>query len=301
MLVSIIITTRNSSSYIEKTLNAIVSQTYNNLEVIIVDDASTDVVALQKIVSKYTSSLSINLSLGKDKTNASCSRNLGMKQARGDIICFLDADDIWKENKIAVVVDTITPYGEEPVLIFHQSLRGTYDEVKVGYGNTVPTKGPTGSNIIDYLLDEQGVIQTSTISINKECARKVFFDESLPRHQDIQFCIDAYKKNVTFCFVEQILSFWIILDRTINAHTKGASIEFCLDWLYKNRNILSENNRVNYVADVLIFIAIKQRRFLYIIPTSFSLLGWKAILAWVRFLKKVTRKIIIRSKLIFLR
>ncbi|HGY5075435.1 TPA: glycosyltransferase family 2 protein [Citrobacter gillenii] len=295
MLVSIIITTRNSSSYIHKALDAIVSQTYKNYEVLVIDDASDDLIELEYIIKKYSHFFSIRIISQHKKTNASVARNIGIKNAKGDAVFFLDADDVWCDKKIETILSVIGNYRNEPIIIFHQSLRGTYSDIESGHAKVVPESGPTNTNIIDYLLNDNGVIQTSTISINKESAKILIFDESLPRHQDVQFCFDAYQKGVKFIFIEKVLSHWIILDRTVNAHVKGANVDFCLDWINKNRALLSEQNVINYLSNVLFYIAIKERRLLNAIPISFSLLGWKSLIAWnvffVTFVKKALNKL----------
>ncbi|EPS5536018.1 glycosyltransferase family 2 protein [Enterobacter hormaechei] len=283
MLVSIIITTRNSSSYIEKTLEAIVSQTYKSYEVLVIDDASDDLIELEKKIGNYINKITIKLIRLRTKSNASVTRNIGIKNSVGEIICFLDADDIWCENKLQVVSATFEKVGKEPLIAFHKSLRGTYNDIENGKAKIVPKTGPSNNNIIDYLLNEHGVIQTSTISINKNAAKMLTFDESLPRHQDVQFCFDAYKKEVSFVFIDQILSHWIILDRALNAHTKGATVDFCEKWLNKNRTLLSEENIINYLSNVVFLIAIKEKNIFRTIPISISLLGWKTVIAWKKF------------------
>ena len=296
MLVSIIITTRNSSSYIEKSLDAVLSQTYKSYEVLVIDDASNDLIELERVIEKYSEYISIRIIKQHIKTNASVTRNIGIKNAVGEIICFLDADDIWCENKIKVVSEVFENCGNESMIVFHQSLRGTYSDIHDGKGKTVPEKGPINNNIVDYLLNEHGVIQTSTISINRKAAEILTFDESLPRHQDVQFCFDAYKKKVPFIFIEQILSHWIILDRALNAHTKGANVDFCLSWIAKNQSILSKKNIVNYLSNVLFLIAIKERSFLRTIPISISLLGWTSLIAWKQFFVFVCSRVLKKIK-----
>ncbi|CTS18983.1 glycosyltransferase family 2 protein [Escherichia coli] len=283
MLISIIITTRNSSSYIKKTLDAIVSQTFQSYEVLVIDDASDDISELTKIIENYSAIITIRVIKQSTKTNASVTRNIGIKNSIGEIICFLDADDIWRENKLEVVAKVFDDFKNESTIVFHQSLRGTLNDINAGKGKIVPETGPATNNIVDYLMNEHGVIQTSTISINRKSAEILVFDESLPRHQDIQFCFDAYKNKVNFIFVEQILSNWIILDRASNAHTKGANVDFCLGWINKNRSVLTDKNIVNYLSNVLFLIAIKEKAFFRTIPISVALLGCNSLIAWRKF------------------
>ena len=295
MLISVIVTTCNSSAYISKALNGLVNQTYKNFEVIIVDDASEDIQELYNVIGDYNKSLQIKIYGEKIKSNASNTRNIGIKHALGDIICFHDADDIWFKEKL----DTVNEFFEgndvnEPILMFHSCIRGSYSSIDKKKYTIVPEKKLIGKNVIDYLFNEGGVIQTSTISINKSAASILNFDNSLIRHQDIQFCIDAYIKNVSFKFLDVPLSYWVILNENITAVTKGADIEFCKTWLKKNHNILSVENKKNYCANTLCLIGIKQGRYLETFRAIYSITDIHTILYCMFKLTQYAVKKIIR-------
>ncbi|WP_299883717.1 glycosyltransferase family 2 protein [uncultured Lacinutrix sp.] len=98
-LVSIITPLYNSESFITETISSILNQTYKNWELILVDDCSIDktVELIQELVLKHK-----NIKLLKNKSNsgAAVSRNNGINIAKGDFIAFLDADDLWKPQKL---------------------------------------------------------------------------------------------------------------------------------------------------------------------------------------------------------
>lgn len=96
-LVSIIIPMFNAQQYIEDAIESIQNQTYTQWEVIIVDDASTDdsVEVVKRIEDKR-----IRLIQLEKNTGAAYSRNIGINHANGRYIAFLDADDLWKEDKL---------------------------------------------------------------------------------------------------------------------------------------------------------------------------------------------------------
>lgn len=94
-LVSVIIPVFNSEKYIEESIESVLGQTYKNIELICIDDGSTD------------NSLSILESFGdkivlikSSNCGASEARNKGISLAEGEYIAFLDADDVWEINKI---------------------------------------------------------------------------------------------------------------------------------------------------------------------------------------------------------
>lgn len=94
--VSIIIPIFNSFNYIEHTLNSVKNQTYENLEIIIVDDGSTD--GSSKIVRSFKDTRIIYIQ--QDNKGAANARNRGLKKATGDYIQYLDSDDILHPRKI---------------------------------------------------------------------------------------------------------------------------------------------------------------------------------------------------------
>lgn len=99
-LVSIIIPVYNASHFLEETINSIQEQTYSNWEAIFIDDCSSD--NSYSLIKKYQKE-DKRIKLIKNKTNsgAAISRNNGISKAKGDYLCFLDADDKWHPKKIA--------------------------------------------------------------------------------------------------------------------------------------------------------------------------------------------------------
>ena len=103
-LVSIITPTFNSQEFLEQTINSILDQSYKNWELILVDDASSD--NTLQIINEYISHYN-NIILLQNKSNqgAGVSRNKGILAAKGDYIAFLDADDLWKPNKLELQIN----------------------------------------------------------------------------------------------------------------------------------------------------------------------------------------------------
>ncbi|SNS23848.1 Glycosyltransferase involved in cell wall bisynthesis [Belliella buryatensis] len=98
-LVSIIIPVYNKAAYINETLESALKQTYSNIELVLVNDGSTDgsLDILKKYAEKFPSK--INLIDSKNK-GVSAATNLGIQEAKGDYIQFLDADDLLSPEKI---------------------------------------------------------------------------------------------------------------------------------------------------------------------------------------------------------
>lgn len=98
-LVSIITPIYNGENYIEECINSVLNQSYKDIEMIIVDDGSTD--DSEIIISKYTNKFSfIKYIKCYENKGVWAARNIGIENAKGRFISFLDADDLYKKNKI---------------------------------------------------------------------------------------------------------------------------------------------------------------------------------------------------------
>jgi teichuronic acid biosynthesis glycosyltransferase TuaG len=107
-LVSVIITNYNGEKYVKKAITSVKNQTYNNIELIIVDDASTD--GSQAIIKELCSSNDLII-FNKNNTGLPAkSRNFGLKKVSGKYVCFLDSDDYWKPDKITKQLTIIKKY-----------------------------------------------------------------------------------------------------------------------------------------------------------------------------------------------
>ncbi len=97
-LVSIITPSYNTAEYIAETIKSVQSQTYENWEMIIVDDCSTD--NTDEVVKAYLSDPRIKYLKNEKNSGAAVSRNYAIREAKGKWIAFLDSDDIWLPKKL---------------------------------------------------------------------------------------------------------------------------------------------------------------------------------------------------------
>lgn len=100
--VSVIVPTYNSAHYLPDCMDSLLSQTFKDFEVIVIDDASTD--NTERVISKYTNSFSNRLKYIKLDNNVGRGevRNYGIIEAQGEYIAFLDADDVYLPDKLKV-------------------------------------------------------------------------------------------------------------------------------------------------------------------------------------------------------
>jgi len=96
-LVSVIIPNFNNANFLSASIASALSQDYPNIEVIVVDDGSTDDSVM--ILKEFGSKIRI---LRQPNTGAGAARNLGIRNASGEYLAFLDSDDVWKTSKITI-------------------------------------------------------------------------------------------------------------------------------------------------------------------------------------------------------
>ena len=96
-LVSIVVPAHNAAEFIDDTIHSVLGQTYEDFELIVVDDASSD--ATLEVVEQF-SDARIRVIKCKRNGGAAKARNRGVLAARGRYICFLDADDLWQPDKL---------------------------------------------------------------------------------------------------------------------------------------------------------------------------------------------------------
>jgi glycosyltransferase involved in cell wall biosynthesis len=129
-LVSCIIIFLNGEEYIEESIESVFSQTYNNWELLLVDDGSTDKsteIALH-YAKQYPNKVRYLDHEGHQNRGMSAARNLGIERAKGEYIAFLDADDIWLPSKL-----------QQQVAIFD-----AHPEAAMVYGRTLMWHSWTG-------------------------------------------------------------------------------------------------------------------------------------------------------------
>lgn len=103
-LVSIITACYNSENYISETINSVLNQTYQNWELLIVDDCSTD--STRSLIKKFQNTEKrIKLFQLNENSGAAVARNKAIKEAKGAFIAFLDSDDIWLPKKLELQLE----------------------------------------------------------------------------------------------------------------------------------------------------------------------------------------------------
>jgi glycosyltransferase involved in cell wall biosynthesis len=115
-IVSVIVPAYNAEPFIERTLDSVLSQTYKNLEVIVVDDGSTD--ATREIVARIAEHDGRVHVLVQRNQGVAAARNAAIAHSRGEFVAPVDADDIWFPRKIELQLLRMEECGGETALVY---------------------------------------------------------------------------------------------------------------------------------------------------------------------------------------
>jgi lipopolysaccharide/colanic/teichoic acid biosynthesis glycosyltransferase/glycosyltransferase involved in cell wall biosynthesis len=173
-LVSIIMPSYNTASFIEETIQSVLNQTYTNWELIIVDDCSTD--NTNEVVDTIKD-CRIHYLKNEKNSGAAISRNKALREAKGQWIAYLDSDDLWMPEKLEKQIK----FMEENGYVFSYT---NYEEIDVdGYKTGVKVTGPKkitktgmfnycwpGCLTVMYDANKIGLIQIEDIKKNNDYA-----------------------------------------------------------------------------------------------------------------------------------
>lgn len=181
--ISVVIPVFNSSSYINKTIDSVIKNVGEiDLEIILVDDCSSDLETLKRKISNYRC---VQLFEKNKKTNASHSRNIGFGLSKSNYVFFLDSDDLYADDylisRLALMKST------KSGVIFGGFYKDNGE--KISPNNDVFY---TGIDMRYYIFIMSGDFRSSTISINKKNHKGSLFDPMQFKHQDWGFGIICY-------------------------------------------------------------------------------------------------------------
>ena len=223
-LVSMIVTTFNSKDDVQHILQSLQNQSYDNMELIVVDDGSTDGT---KDVMKRIAAEDPRISyVWQENSGVSVARNVGMKNAHGDIIMFADADDEFPPDGVEQVVKFMTTYPVD--LCFGDvELRSNADSVILHSLNT-NTRVITGhagiDDVMSCCLEGQGFargkrtmqlsgsVWAKGFSRSFLMAQDLWFNPDLPRTQDIEFVLRCLNSAETLGNLESCIYVYNVLD-----------------------------------------------------------------------------------------
>ncbi len=172
-LISVIIPNYNGERFAECAIDSALAQTYRNIEIIVIDDCSTDN-SLTYIRDKYADDKRLRLIALNKNIGVANARNVGVKEARGEYIALLDNDDVWEEDKLERQM-ALAKQGADIVYCSYDFIDENGNEIKRPF-------------IVPEFTDFNRMLVSNVIS----CSTGLFKAELLKEHP---FCTEYYHED----------------------------------------------------------------------------------------------------------
>ncbi len=206
---SAVIPVYNRANTILRAVYSALEQTYSILEVIVVDDCSTDnTVELVKSIGDSR----VRVIRNSVNSGACKSRNVGIEAAAGDYVALLDSDDEWLPTKLEKQIAALEVSGADVCTCRFNRSSSECDDALSRLDGVLP-HCPSGV-LERRQLVEKSLVSTQTILAKKEVFENCLFDEQMPRLQDYEWVIRASERYV----------FYLVDDTLVNVYMQDISI-----------------------------------------------------------------------------
>jgi glycosyltransferase involved in cell wall biosynthesis len=238
--VSIVITTYNQAAFIEATVRSALAQTYPRCEVIVVDDGSSD--ETPERLATFGSTIRY---IRQDNRGVAGSRNTGIRQATGELLAFLDGDDIWEPGKIAAQVAAYQAHPRSGLIAVDTREFTGPRTIRSGGLSKKPFLQRDGGDIVTgrfyrELLQGNFISTTSQVMIPAHVLRTVgLSDERFRVGSDYDLYLRIASAH-DLTFVKRVLANWRYLPTSASGHQERRH----LVWLQDDVAILKKHVRL---------------------------------------------------------
>ena len=202
-MVTVIIPTYKRAKYIKRAVQSILDQTYQDVEVIVVDDndANTEYrQELEKEMEKYKNNEKVKYIQHEKNMNGAVARNTGIREAKGEYITFLDDDDYFLPKRLEIMVDYMEKNKEYGCSYSANIV--TRNKKIIGFNEAIKS----GQMKKELLLGDFSFGSGSNMFFRADALKEINgFDESFQRHQDIETMLRYLDKNEILAVNENLL------------------------------------------------------------------------------------------------
>lgn len=199
-MVSAIITTHNRIDVLPRAINSVLSQTYNDIELIVVSDGSTD--GTNEYMKSYEQDNRVRYISYSPGHGGNYARNQGILNAKGEFLAFLDDDDEWLPEKIAKQVAVLNENPEAGLV--YTAVRSIYVNEGIAYNFFPECEGDLSKRI----LIGNCIGTTSCVMVRRELVADELFDEELKAMQDHEMWIRLCQKTKVVYCKEVLLNYY---------------------------------------------------------------------------------------------
>lgn len=199
VLVSVIVPTYNRLASLKRTLRSVLQQTVSDIEILIVDDGSTD--GTEACIAREFVDPRIVYLRHVANAGVGPARNTGIDAAKGEFIAFLDSDDVWMPHKLETQILAIRASAAPNSAVCYSAYLGDFGS----FSKRMPRRGiRRREDLGDYLFRSGLVVLTSTVVVPRALIGSLRF-ERLAIGEDTSFFLDLRRAGGEFVFVEEPL------------------------------------------------------------------------------------------------
>ncbi len=197
--VSIIVPIYNSEKYLKKCIDSLINQTHENIEILLINDGSSD--NSEKLIKKYKDKRIKYIS--KENEGIGKTRNLGIKESKGKYVMFIDSDDYISEDCVEKFYNFAESTKSDLVVSnFYKDHDGQLEEIIIpSFNSTTLNDNPNLLNIIN--------MGPCNKIYKKELISNIKFDEKL-KYEDVIFVCKALNRAKKISKIDEFLSYYVI-------------------------------------------------------------------------------------------
>ena len=241
-LVSVIIPTYKRSEMLPRAINSVLSQTYENVQVVVVDDNDPNTDYRQLTANRmklFANDNRVKYILHSKNSNGSVARNTGIKNADGEIVTFLDDDDMYRPEKIKKQVDFLLK-------------NKRYKAVYCGWTREKECIPSHQGNLSYDILSGDNIIYTNAIMMwTKDALSCGGWDESFQRHQEAAFLLRFFSKGGEIGVVPESLIDFDVSDRSNAPQNPDKNRDYVLHLLKNYINVIDYSGNVELKKKIL--------------------------------------------------
>jgi len=202
--VSVIVPAYQAAGFIKNTLESILAQTFQDFELIVINDGSPDTEDLERILEPYRHRI---IYVVQENQGLAGARNAGIRASRGEFIAPLDADDLWAPDHLAVQVSALRADPSIDMIYSDARIFGDVPEA----GRTLMELSPSqGEVTLEKLVTRECVVNVCVCVIRKEILiRAGLFDATLRRTEDIDMWLRIMMHRGRITYHRQVLGFYL--------------------------------------------------------------------------------------------
>jgi glycosyltransferase involved in cell wall biosynthesis len=227
--VSVVIPCYNAGDLILRAVRSVLIQGDHVEQVIVVDDCSNESSTLEALDQLVELSAKLLVIRGVHQVGAAAARNKGIREATGNLIAFLDADDEWLPEKFTVQLERVSDWYDA----YGDAWFSASDALLRGDSGSTPANGDAvdfSKGVAHFLLVGNGTLQTSTLIAPTALLQTHEFNESLHRHQDWDLLIRLEEAGAANCYVKTMLSIYDVATDRSRISISRNGLQNTLEW-----------------------------------------------------------------------